>query len=134
MPAISPNTEKVQRSTCYDMSITLITSKSDRLVASRCDTLDSVESCISYFSLYFTTKFQLLVKIKWKYYQSKNQRNDRATRILRHQSTNFLITFACKFIIEASWLTLWIRKFVSSLNYQTYGCNNRFKRYINVFK
>ena len=49
MPAISPNTEKVQRSTCYEMSMTLLTSKSNRRAAPGCDTLDSVESRISYF-------------------------------------------------------------------------------------
>ena len=80
------------------MSMTLLTSKNNRRAAPGCDTFDSVESRISYFP-YISLRnliMNYLLKLSESITRVKISETDRATRILRRQSTNFLITFACK--------------------------------------
>ena len=57
------------------MLITLLLSKSDRQAAPGWDNFDSLEIYIYFNIQYFKTKFEMLIKLMYNYWQRENQQN-----------------------------------------------------------
>lgn len=68
---ISLNTNNVQRSKCYELSMTILKSKSNWRVGPGCDTFDFVERRVHSNSHNITTKFKIFVKLMCNYCQGK---------------------------------------------------------------